>query len=162
MYLGVCRGLAAGSVTEAKSLEIPISVGMGGLSQPGCKTPVLLSDAPAAARGLLRGERRARCWLAKLGFFQWTLSRRVPGVPPLPPGTEKCGVGAWWTFLQRSFSVRNRWGFLFSLFVLNVSKTWMLCCPACRTKACTMEYSCTRGYEKLHHVDLIIVTLVAS
>lgn len=122
--------------------------------------PVPTSDAPTAARGLLCREWKACWWLAKLGLFQRTLSRRVPGVPQ--PGTGKSGVEAWWTFLQRSFSVWNRGGFSFSLFDLNVSKTWMLCCPACRTKACTMEYSCTRGYENLHHVDLITVTLVAS
>lgn len=73
--LTVCKGLPVSSVTEAKSPEISFTVSMGGLSQPGYKLFLLLSNTPAAA--LLCGGQWARWAFAKLDLFQWTLSKHV-------------------------------------------------------------------------------------
>jgi len=68
---GVCRGLAAGSIAEAKSLETPFSAGTGGLSQPSCNpAPHAAQQRASRSEGLLGAERRVGCWLANLGLGQ--------------------------------------------------------------------------------------------
>lgn len=166
MRWGVCRGAwqRVRFGHRGKKPGNPFLSGHGRALRAQLQTspPVLLSDAPAAVGGCRCAEKGqlasgSQSWACSGGLCQDVFlgcpSRAWESMESRPDGTF---------FLQRSFSVWNRWGFLFSLFVLSVSKTWTLRCPACRTKACTTEYSCTRGYEKLHHVDLIIVTLVAS
>lgn len=157
MYLGVCRDLPVDLVTEAQ--RTPFLSGHGRALTASCSSPMPLSDMPAAVRGLLHGEWWARCWLTKLGLFRWTLSRRVPGILPQAQESLESGPDGCFYKSPSPFGIDEI--FYFPCFSMWAKYKCSAVLPV-EPKHALWNYSCTRGYEKLHHVDLIIMTLVAS